>query len=240
MRLRSAIRRLLASASRGVDDETLRELARQWTRASWQRGMFLGNCWLGFPIQQWPTDLLVLQEIICEQRPRVIVETGTCRGGSAIYYASLLRLLGEGRVISVDLNLADDARRAIAESPLGEIITLISGDSKAPRVVAQVEAAIAGESKVLVVLDSDHSREHVLAELRAYSRFVPVGGYLIAMDTICHDLWDVPGGARDWRENNPLRAVEGFLREHPQFEADLSRQRLLVTYSPGGFLKRVR
>jgi cephalosporin hydroxylase len=240
MGLRTAIRRLLASASRGVDDDTLRELARQWTRATWQREMYFGNHWLGFPILQWPTDLLVLQEIVFEQRPRVIVETGTYRGGSAIYCASLLRLLGEGRVISVDVEVADDVRRAVAQSSLGDIITLICGDSQAPQVVGQVEAAIRGESNVLVVLDSDHSREHVLAELRAYSRFVPVGGYLIAMDTICHDLWDVPGGRPDWRDNNPLRAVHDFLREHPQFEADLARQKLLVTYSPGGFLRRVR
>jgi len=240
MKARRALRKLLAAVSPGTDDDTLRELARQWTRATWARELYLGNTWLGFPILQWPTDMLILQEIIFAQRPRVIVETGTYRGGSAIFYASLLRLLGEGKVVSVDIKIEDEVRRAIAASPFADRIALVPGDSSSAEVVARVGEEVGAESRVLVVLDSDHSYAHVLAELRAYSRFVPVGGYLVAMDTICHDLWDLPRGAPEWKEDNPLRAVHDFLREHPEFEADRSREKLRVTYAPGGFLRRLR
>ena len=239
MRLRRAVNRLLANIGSEISDRTLRELARQWTRAAWQRELHLQTTWLGFPILQWPTDMVVMQEIICQQRPRVIIETGTYGGGSAVFYASLLRLLGGGRVVSVDIEAGDDVRRALAASPFADVITLVRGDSKAPEVVGRVKQAVGEEKNVLVVLDSDHSRAHVLGELRAYSDLVPVGGYLVAMDTICHDLWDLPNAARDWKDNNPLRAVEDFLREHPEFEVDRSREKLLVTFSPGGFLRRV-
>lgn len=240
MSLRKAIKDVLSRTGPVLDDAALRELARQWTRAAWQAGLYAGNTWLGFPILQWPTDMVVLQQIIFEQRPHVIVETGTHRGGSAIYYASLLRLLEGGRVVSVDLGIQDEVRRAIAASPFAGMITLVQGDSKSPEIVRRVGEVIGGESNVLVALDSDHSRAHVLAELRAYCGFVPAGGYLIAMDTICHDLWDLPNGARAWKQNNPLRAVEDFLREHPEFESDRARGKFLVTYAPGGFLRRVR
>lgn len=239
MSWRKAVKNLLAAGSR-LDDQTLRELARQWTRAAWQRELWQSNTWLGFPILQWPTDVVVMQQIIFDQRPRVIVETGTHRGGSAVYYASLLRLLGGGRVVSVDIEIPDQVRQAIAGSPLGDMITLVRGDSKAPQVVTEVRRLVGEESNVLVMLDSNHSRAHVLAELRSYRGFIPVGGYLVAMDTICHDLWDLPHGAPEWREDNPLLAVKDFLREHPEFEADRSREQFLVTYAPGGFLRRLR
>jgi cephalosporin hydroxylase len=238
MGMGKAIRRALARVAGGVDDATLRELARQWTRGAWQRNLWQGNTWLGFPILQWPTDMMVVQEIIFQQRPRIIVETGTHRGGSTVYYASLLRLIGDGRVVSVDVEIPDAVRAAIAASPLADRIVLVQGDSKAPEVVARVRDVAAGESNVLVVLDSDHSRAHVLAELRAYCDLAPVGGYLIAMDTICSDLWDLPNGVRAWQDDNALRAVEDFLREHPEFEVDRSCEKFLVTFSPGGFLRR--
>jgi cephalosporin hydroxylase len=99
---------------------------------------------------------------------------------------------------------------------------------------------IGDETNVLVVLDSDHGRAHVLGELRAYCGFVPIGGYLVAMDTICHDLWDLPHGAPQWKRDNALLAVADFVRDHPEFEVDHAREKFLVTYSPGGFLRRSR
>jgi cephalosporin hydroxylase len=240
MRLRDCHAEGVPATGRRVDDAHLRDLARQWTRAAWQAELYVGNTWLGFPILQWPSDMLVLQQIVFEQRPRVIVESGTHRGGSAVYYASLLWLLGGGKVVSVDLKIPNQVRRAIAASPFADMIALVQGDSKSPEVVRRVGEAIGDEGNVLVALDSDHSRAHVLAELRAYGGFVPVGGYLIAMDTICHDLWDLPRGSPQWKDDNPLRAVEDFLREHPEFEVDQARERLLVTFSPGGFLRRAR
>jgi cephalosporin hydroxylase len=240
MSLRRAVKRALARAAGTVDEATLYDLARQWTRAAWQRELYAHTTWLGFPILQWPTDMVVMQEIIVEQRPRIIVETGTHRGGSTIYYASLLRLLGGGRVISVDIEIPDDVRQALTASMFGDTVTLIEADSKAPETVRRVGEEISDETNVLVVLDSDHSRAHVLGELRAYCGFVPIGGYLVAMDTICHDLWDLPHGALEWKEDNALLAVEDFLRERPEFEVDHAREKFLVTYSPGGFLRRSR
>lgn len=214
-------------------------LARKWTKAMWVASLWQGNRWLGVDILQWPTDLLVIQELLFEQKPKVIVETGTYGGGSAIFYASLLRLLGGGRVISVDVAHSEETRRTIAGHEFGPAVTLITGDSKAPEIVGRVREELAGEERVLVALDSDHSYAHVLDELRAYREFVPVGGYMLVFDTVCRELASLPGFRR-WRRDNPRRAVETFLREAPQFEQDRSREKLMVTFCRGGFLKRTR
>ncbi len=214
-------------------------LALRWTKAMWAADLWQGNRWLGVEICQWPTDLLIMQEIVFEQRPKVIIETGTYRGGSSIFYASLLKLLDGGRVISVDIEHSEEVRRTVAGHPLGSSVTLVTGDSKAPEIVGRGREELAGEERVLVVLDSAHSRAHVLDELRTYRQFVPVGGYLAVFDTICRELRSLPGlGA--WRQDNPLNAVEEFLAEAPEFEADRSREKLLVSFCPGGFLRRVR
>jgi cephalosporin hydroxylase len=235
---RAGIKRLLRRLRPGIDDVTFRQLAREWTRWAWERQLDEGHHWLGFPIYQWPTDLMVLQEIICEQRPKAIVETGTWQGGSAVLFASLLKLLGGGRVVSVDIEHPSRLRQSLASSPFGDQITLITGDSVSPESITGVREAVGGEQNTLVVLDSLHTYEHVLAELRAYSEFVPPGGYLIVLDTICYDLWDLPRATPRWRSDNALRSVETFLVEHFEFEVDQSRERYLVTAAPQGFLRR--
>ena len=235
---RAGLKRLLRRLRPGIDDATFRQLAREWTRWAWERQLDQGHRWLGFPIYQWPTDLMVLQEIICERRPRVIVETGTWQGGSAVFFASLLKLLGGGSVISVDVEHPEEVRQALATSPFGDQITLITGDSVSHENVRRVRELVGGEPNTLVVLDSLHTYDHVLAELRAYCDFVPAGGYLIVLDTICYDLWDLPRATPRWRSDNALRSVETFLAEHPEFEVDQSRERYLVTAAPRGFLRR--
>ncbi len=216
-----------------------KDLAMQWTKALWCAKLWQTPRWLGMEIWQWPTDLLIMQELIYELKPKVILETGTAHGGSAIFYSSMLRLLGGGRVISVDIEKNDAVHKKVLEHPFGSDVTLITGDSKAPEILDQVREALAGETEILVVLDSDHSYAHVLGELRVYKDFVPLNGYLVVFDTICKALGDVPGLA-DWREDNPLRSVEEFLAETPEFELDKSREKLLVSFAPSGFLRRIR
>ena len=171
-------------------------------------------------------------------RPRVVVETGTFGGGSAIFYASMLSLLGGGRVISVDVEHSPATREAIKGHALGDSVTLITGDSAAPETVARVVAEVGDERDVMVALDSNHQYHHVLAELRAYADLVPPGGYVVAFDTICEQLEGLPFYTFE-RGDNPVRAVAEFLRERENFAIDRECDRLLVSYCQGGFLRRL-
>lgn len=234
-----SLRELMINKAFGKGKEGLRNLALEWTRRMWSEKLWMNNRWLGMEIWQWPTDLLVMQELIFEQRPKIILETGTAKGGSSIFYASILKLLDGGRVISVDIDHSDELKRAMSEHPFGSMVTLITGDSQSDEIIDKVRDDIGGEKSVLVTLDSHHGYEHVLSELKKYREFVPVGGYLVAMDTICKELSVIPGNEA-WREDNPLRAVETFLERTDDFEVDYSRDKLLVGFSPGGFLRRVK
>ena len=183
--------------------------------------------WLGAQALKNPLDLWIYQEIMVETRPELIVETGTYRGGSAFYLASICDLLGAGEVLSVDVEpLRDDY-------PAHPRITYLGGRSSTdPEVVAEVRARGAGK-RTLVVLDSDHSQAHVEAELAAYAEIVPVGCYLIVEDSnigqIRKDL--LPG---------PLEAIESFVAGTDEFEIDRAREKFLITQNPSGYLRRVR
>jgi cephalosporin hydroxylase len=188
-----------------------------WTRATW----------LGVQALKNPLDLWVYQEILFETRPELIVETGTYRGGSAVFLASICDLLGAGEVVSIDIEpLRDDY-------PDHPRITYLGGRSSTdPGVLEEVRTKAAGRS-ALVVLDSDHSQAHVEAELRAYAPIVPIGCYLIVEDSnigqIRKDL--MPG---------PLQAIETFLAENDTFEVDREREKFLITFNPSGYVRRVR
>ena len=226
------------SAPGSPSDETSR-LARQWTKTMWNAELWRQVSWLGVPVLQWPTDLLLLQELMTRLRPRFVVETGLHHGGTAVFYASILRLLGiDGRVISVDIQIAPEARKNVENSSFCDQITLIEGDSKSDAVHRQIETLLRGEPNVLVCLDSDHSCAHTLAELRRFSRYVPVGGYLVLFDTICEDLADTPNGDPSWVEDSPMAALRQFLTESPHFVSDPSWGKFLVTFAPQGFLLR--
>lgn len=188
-----------------------------WTRASWLGTQALKN----------PLDLWVYQEIVFETRPELIVETGTYRGGSALYLASICDLLGAGEVLSIDIEPMRD------DYPQHPRITYLAGRSSTdPEVLAELRARAAGR-RTLIVLDSDHSQAHVAAELDAYASLVPVGCYLIVEDSnigqIRKDL--MPG---------PLQAVESFLAKTNEFEIDREREKFLITFNPSGYLRRVR
>jgi cephalosporin hydroxylase len=198
--------------------------------------------WLGVPIIQLPADIMATQEVVWAARPDIIVETGVARGGSVIFLASLLQLIGKGKVIGVDIDIRPHNRRAINEHPFGKRVELIEGSSVAEPVLARVKAAIAPGSSVMVFLDSDHSYEHVLAECRAYGELVTPGQYLVVADTaLGHMQAEQTPLKRShvWVQGNePLAAVSDYLRETRRFEVDpVINGKLVLSSSPGGYLR---
>jgi cephalosporin hydroxylase len=184
--------------------------------------------WLGYEMLKWPTDLWVYHDIVVSMRPDVIVETGTHRGGSALFLATLCDLLQQGQVITIDI---DETHKAFR--PLHPRIAYLTGSSTDPAIVDQVRSMIAGRRNVIVILDADHNRDHVLAELRIYSELVPPNGYLIAEDTNINGHPAYPDFGP-----GPWEAVEQFLSENPDFVRDHSCERFLVSMNPSGFLRR--
>ncbi|HEY0833593.1 MAG TPA: CmcI family methyltransferase [Azospirillum sp.] len=217
-----------------------------WMKTSWNQKYSYTFTWLGRPIIQHPEDMIRTQELIYTLKPDVIIETGVAHGGSLIYSASLLKLIGKGRVIGVDIEIRPHNRAAIEAHELSPLITLIEGNSVGDDVVQAATADIRPGDTVLIILDSNHTKEHVLAELEAYHRFVSPGSYIVATDGLMRDLWDVPRGQPSWRDDNPAAAAEEFASRHPEFlleepawlfnESDLSKP---VTGWPGAWLKRV-
>jgi len=239
-----------SGSSRTIDlysKEAFEELSRQWVRVGWNEKYLYSFTWLGRPIIQLPEDMLRMQEVIFRLKPDVIVETGVAHGGSLVLYASLCKLIGKGRVVGVDIEIRPHNRKAIEEHPLFEYITLIEGSSTATEVLEQVGAHVSPGQSVLVILDSNHTYAHVLAELEAYSKWVTPGSYIVATDGVMLDLEDVPRGGAGWADDNPARAARDFAAKHPEFvieqpewlfnESALDKN---ITHWPDAWLKRVR
>lgn len=217
-----------------------------WVKAGWAQRYSYTFTWLGRPIIQLPEDVLRIQEVVFRLRPDIIIETGIARGGSLILYASLLELLGKGKVVGVDIEIRPENRRAIETHPLASRISMIEGSSTAPETVSQVARHVKSDDEVLVILDSNHTREHVLNELRLYAPMVSVGSYAVATDGIMYLLTDVPGGKLAWEQDNPRSAAQDFVSqrddfviEEPQFlfhQSELTRR---VTYWPDAFVRRI-
>lgn len=214
--------------------EEFQELSNRWTRSAWHHGVHNMVTWLGVPVCQLSEDLMMMAELIQNVRPDVIIETGTAWGGTAIFYASMLELLNKGSVISIDINIPN--REGIQNHSMGKRITLIQGNSL--EVVDHVRSLIAPNDVVLVALDSDHNRDHVLGELEVYSPLVNPGSYVVVFDGVMRILADLPSGLSSWVGNSPAEAIEQFLANHPEFSSDLHYNRLGVTYCPNGFLRR--
>jgi cephalosporin hydroxylase len=200
-------------------------------------------CWMGRPIIQFPQDMIAMQEIIWQVKPQLIIETGIAHGGSLVFYASLLELLGgTGQVLGIDIDIREHNRVEIEKHSMAKRIKMIQGSSVDEKVVAEVRSFVKGKSAVIVVLDSNHTHEHVLAELEAYSPLVTKDSYLVVFDTIVEDMPEDFFQDRPWsKTNNPKTAVWEFLKKNNRFEIDREiSNKLLITVAPDGFLRCIK
>jgi cephalosporin hydroxylase len=198
--------------------------------------------WMGVPIIQLPADVMATQEVIWTTKPDVIIETGVARGGSVLFMASLLELIGKGKVIGIDIDIRAHNRDSIERHPMAKRVVLIEGPSTDPAVIGKVQAEIPETASVMVVLDSDHSRGHVLAELRSYGSMVTAGCYLVVADTVLgrFEPSEAPHKrSKLWlKGNEPLSALETYLRETDRFDVDpVVNGKLILASSPGGYLR---
>ncbi|MFT3934710.1 MAG: cephalosporin hydroxylase family protein [Chitinophagaceae bacterium] len=223
-------------------NEELKQAAAAFNTASNKSQYSYNFSWMGRPIIQYPQDMIAMQEIIWELKPDLIIETGIAHGGSLIYYASLLELIGNGKVLGVDIDIRSHNKAEIEKHPMFKRIEMIQGSSVEQDTVDKVAAIAKNHQTILVSLDSNHTHEHVLRELELYSPFVSKGSYLVAFDTIVEDLPNDYMPGRPWRQgNNPKTAVWEFLKSHPEFEIDKSiDNKLLISVGPDGYLKRVK
>ena len=236
--------------SYGLDTpEAFAAVSRAWLRCAWDVKYSYTFTWLGRPVIQLPDDLMRLQEAVYALRPDVIIETGVAHGGSLVFNASLCRLLGRGRVIGVDVAIRPHNRQAIEQHALSSYITLIDGDSIDPATLARVKAEVRSGERVMVLLDSDHRRAHVRAELEAYGELVSVGSYIVAADGFMRELARSRHGRAEWSADNPHAAVQDFLAEHPDFRLEVPARPFDegrsvpaggMTCWPDGWLKRIR
>jgi cephalosporin hydroxylase len=222
-------------------------LSRQWVQVGWTQKYSFTFTWMGRPIIQLPEDLVRIQELLFTVKPDVIVETGVAHGGSLIFYSSLCKIFNKGRVVGIDVEIRKHNRAAIDSHPLADRITLVEGSSTDPEVVNRVGRLVQPGETVMVMLDSNHTKAHVLGELNAYAPLVSKGSYVIVMDGVMQELAGFPRAHADWTWDNPVEAVKEFLAGNPDFVLDepaflfnesLIRER--YTYWPSGFLKRVR
>ncbi|WP_397449103.1 cephalosporin hydroxylase family protein [Pseudomonas sp. NA-150] len=222
-------------------DEKLKGLARDFFNESAKHKYSYHFSWMGRPIIQLPQDMMAMQEIIWQVKPDLVIECGIAHGGSIIYYASLLELQGHGEVLGIDLDIRAHNREAIESHPMSKRISMIEGSSIDLAIVEQVRAIAEGK-KVILVLDSNHTHEHVLEELRLYGPLVSIGSYCVVMDTVVEDMPPEFFPDRPWGPgDNPKTAVWAYLEENTSFEIDYQMQnKLLVTVAPDGYLRRVR
>jgi cephalosporin hydroxylase len=227
--------------------EAFEVISRAWLRSGWDNKYVYSFTWLGRPIIQLPEDMIRVQEVIHSVRPEIIIETGVAHGGSLVYYASLCKALERGRVVGVDIEIRPHNRAAIEGHILSSYITLIEGNSIEPDTVEKVKAQLESGERVLVLLDSCHSKDHVLAELNAYAPLVSLGSYIVAMDGIMQEVAGAPRSQPDWTWNNPRQAALAFVKENPNFQIEEpefpfneGNIRDRVTYGPNAFIKRLR
>jgi len=193
-------------------------LSEAWLRSGWANRYSYTFTWFGRPVIQLPEDLIRLQELVYRLKPDVIIETGVAHGGSAVFLAGLCRLIGNGRVIAIDVEIRPKNRAALEAHEFADLITLLEGDSAAGETVNRVKAQIGADQSVMLILDSSHSKAHVLAELSAYSPLIRPGGHIIVADGVMATLAGLPKTHPDWAWNNPRAAITAFLAQNPDFE----------------------
>ncbi|GAC1610381.1 MAG: cephalosporin hydroxylase family protein [Aquirhabdus sp.] len=238
-------------------NDALRHAGADFMLASTEPKYSYNFSWQGRPIIQYPQDMVAMQELIWEVKPDLIVETGIAHGGSLIFSASMLALLdmydaietgskfdpkiSRRRVLGIDIDIRAHNRVAIETHPMASRIQMIQGSSIDPEIIAQTLAVAADYSRVMICLDSNHTHDHVLAELKAYAPLTSKGSYCVVFDTIVEDMPRDMYPDRPWGPgNNPKTAVWEYLKIHPEFEIDRSIQnKLLITVAPDGYLKRI-
>lgn len=216
-----------------------------WLKIGWNEKYVYTFSWMGIPIIQLPEDIVRIQEVIYKIKPDIIFETGIAHGGSLIFYASLCKALGKGHVIGVDIEIRQHNRQMIENHELYPYITLIEGSSTDHDIIEKVKSQIKPGQTVLVILDSNHTRDHVTKELEAYFDLVTKDSYIVATDGFMKDLSDVPRGKTEWQYDNPYEAAKEFVKKHPEFvieqpswpfnESELNKN---ITHWPGAWLKR--
>ena len=238
-------------------DKDLCESAMAFMNASVLSKYSYNFFWQGRPIIQYPQDMVAMQELIWQIKPDLIIETGIAHGGSLIFSASMLALLdmveaieagatidpkiSTRRVLGIDIDIRSHNREAIEAHAMSTRIKMIQGSSIAPEVIEQVKLIAKDYQRILVCLDSNHTHEHVLAELEAYAPLTSIESYCVVFDTIVEDMPDNMFPDRSWgKGNNPKTAVWEYLKMHPEFEIDTGIQhKLQITVAPDGYLKRL-
>jgi cephalosporin hydroxylase len=224
-------------------DQNLMDKTGQWIEAISKHKYTYQFSWLGRPIIQLAQDMLAVQELIWETKPDLIVETGIAHGGSLIYYASLLELIGgEGGVLGIDIDIREHNRVEIVKHPMFKRISMLEGSSTDDIIVREVYKIAGDKQRVMVVLDSNHTHEHVLKELQLYSPLVTKDCYLVVFDTLIEDMPEDSFPDRPWgRGNNPKTAVWEFLKTNDRFKIDKEIEgKIVITTAPDGYLKCVK
>jgi cephalosporin hydroxylase len=225
--------------------EAFELISRQWLKVGWDQKYPYTFSWMGRPVIQLPEDMVRTQEVIYRVKPDVIIETGVAHGGSLIFYASLCKAMEKGRIIGMDIQIRSHNREAIEAHEMFPLITLIEGNSTAPEIVEQVKFLVKSGETVMVILDSNHTRQHVRDELEAYHELVTPGSYIVATDGSMRYLYDVPRGKEEWTRDNPAAAALEFAKEHPEFEIEQpdwpfneSELTQNITHWPDAWLRR--
>lgn len=223
-------------------NKDLKEISKRWFLESIKYEYSYHFSWLGRPIIQYPQDIITLQEIIWKVKPDLIIETGIARGGSIIFSASILELIGSGEVVGIDIDIKNENKKTIKKHPLSKRIQMVEGSSINKKIIKKIEKIAQNKKSILVILDSNHTHKHVLKELEMYSPLVSKNSYLIVFDTIIDDLPEELLKNRPWgKNNNPKTAVKEFLKTNDRFQIDRTIERkLLFTAAPMGYLKCIK
>ena len=211
----------------------------KWLQASAKNKIDYELEWFGIPVIQTAEDLLLMQELIFNIKPDIIIETGIAHGGSLIFYASLFELIGKGNVIGVDIDIRPHNKKVIERHPFFKRITLIEGDSTSNKVIDQINAQLSDNLTIIVCLDSNHYKDHVLKELLLYRQFVCVDSYIVVFDTITSLMAESGVCDEQYKNNGPIEAVYEFLKLDNNFVIDKAFNKLFISTSTNGYLKKI-
>ncbi|MEM7744386.1 MAG: CmcI family methyltransferase [Pseudomonadota bacterium] len=227
-------------------DEAFELISRQYVRVGWNQKQVYSYSWMGRPVIQLPDDMVRMQEVIYRLKPDLLIETGVAHGGSLIYYASIMEAMHHGHVLGIDIEIRPHNRTAIEAHEMFHRIDMIEGSSVDEGTIAQAKAAAEGKGTVLVILDSNHTYDHVTRELELYAPLVTEGSYIVSTDGVMRDVVGVPRAGQGWATDNPANAAEDFAARHPEFvieqpewpfnESTLSKN---VTHYPSAWLRRI-